>query len=143
MPSLVLAINSGGDSRAPQSKNFVFQIGSGKIKKFDITFHRRLEQQFPDWKERMDYQKKQEYFYKSAMKTKRELKRLRMKENPNAYTKKELEAINYFKGTGFSKKHQDPTTKPNIFDTRQTFLFKMHDPILRSNFLNSLDRKNY
>ena len=37
-------------------------------KNFDLSFHRKLEKHFPDWAERMNYQKKQENFYKSAMK---------------------------------------------------------------------------
>jgi hypothetical protein len=45
-----------------KSDSFVFQTGLRKRKKFDITFHRRLEQHFPDWVERMAYQKKQEEF---------------------------------------------------------------------------------
>jgi hypothetical protein len=141
--SSVLAINPGGDGGAPQSDNFVLQIGLRKRKKFDITFHLRLEQHFPDWKHRVAYQKKQEDFYKSAMKKKRELKRLRIKENSNLYTKEELDAIDYFQGTGFYQKYQDPKLKPNIFNTRQTFLFKMHDPILRNHFLNSFNSENY
>jgi hypothetical protein len=87
----------------------------------------------------MAYQKKQEEFYKLAMRKKRELRRLRIKENSKFYTKQELDAMDYFHGTGFYQKHQDPKVKPNIFDTRQTFLFKMHDPILRNNFLNSFN----
>ena len=51
-------------------------------------------------------------------------------------------ALDYFQGTGFYQKYQDPRLKPNIFDTRQTFLFKMHDPLLRKNFLNSLNHQN-
>ena len=102
----------------PKSDSFVFQTGLRKRKKFDITFHRRLEQHFPDWVERMAYQKKQKEFYKLAMKKKRELKRLRIKENFNFYTKEELDAIDYFQGTGFYQKHQDPELKLNIFDTR-------------------------
>lgn len=47
-----------------------------------------------------------------------------------------------FYGTGFYKKQQDPRSKPNIFDTRQTFLLKMHDSVLRNNFLNSYNRLN-
>jgi len=91
----------------------------------------------------MAYQKKQEEFYKLAMKKKRELKRLRIKENSNFYTNEELDAIDYFQGTGFYQKHQDPGLKPKIFDTRQTFLFKMYDPILPNNFLNSFNSENY
>ena len=31
--------------------SFVVQTGLGKRKKFNIVFHRRLEQHFPDWEE--------------------------------------------------------------------------------------------
>jgi hypothetical protein len=106
----------------------------GKRKKFDLAFHRQLEQHFPDWEQRMDSQKKQEEFYKSAMRKEREMKNLRIKQIPAFYTKEKLDAISYFQGTGFYLKHQDPKVKPNIFDTRQSFLFKMHDPRLRKNF---------
>jgi hypothetical protein len=139
----ILAINSGGDGTVPKSNSFVLQTGLRKRKKFDIIFHRRLEEHCPDWDKRMTYQKKQEEFYKSAMKKKRELKKLRIKENSNFYTKEELDAMDYFQGTGFYQKYQDLEVEPNIFDTRQTFLFKMHDPIVRTNFLNSLNSKNY
>ena len=36
-----------------------------------------MEQHFPDWNERMDYKKKQEKFYKLAMKRKKELKKVK------------------------------------------------------------------
>ena len=84
----------------------------GKRKKFDLAFYRRLEQHFPDWEERMNYQKKQEEFYKSAMRKESELKRLRIKDTSKFYTKQELDAVYYFHGTGFYKKHQDPAMKP-------------------------------
>jgi hypothetical protein len=70
----VLAINLGGDGTVPKSDSFVFQTGLRKRKKFDITFHHRLEQHFPDWVERMTYKKKQEEFYKLAMKKKEKSK---------------------------------------------------------------------
>ena len=47
------------------------------------SFHRRLEQHFPDWDRRIAYQQRQEKFYKSAMRKKRE----RRLETPNIYTK--------------------------------------------------------
>lgn len=115
----------------------------GKRKKFDIVFHRRLEQYFPDWKERMDYQKKQEKFYKKALKRKSEIKRLKQLDSRDWYSKEELDAMDYFNGNGIYKETQDPKQKPNIFDTRQTFLLKMHDDKLRNDFLNSFNRKNY
>jgi len=101
-----------------------------------------LEQHFPDWEDLMNYQKKQEEFYKSAMRKQRELKRLIIKNICKFYTKQELDAIDYFHGTGSYKKHQDPAMKPNIFDTRQTFLFKMHDRTRLIKFLNSFNRIN-
>ncbi len=110
----------------------------GKRKKFNLAYHRRLEKRFPDWQNRIDYQKKQEELYKSAMKKQREIKRLK----DVFYTKEELDAIDYFHGTGIYRKHQDPRVKPNIFDTRQSFLLKMHDDQMRDEFLASFNRKN-
>ena len=101
-----------------------------------------MEQHFPDWNERMNYHKKQEKFYKSAIKRKKELKRLRVLDKKSYYTNEELDAMDYFQGTGFYAKQQDPKVKQNIFDTRQSFLLKMHDDKLRNEFLDSLNRKN-
>ena len=105
----VLAINSGGGK---QNGNLVISLR--KRKNFNIVFHRRLEQSFPDWKERIDYQKKQEEFYKLAMKRRKELKRLGVLDKKSCYTKEELDAMDYFHGTGFYKQHQDPELKPNF-----------------------------
>lgn len=71
-----------------------------------------------------------------------ELKKLRIQKDFNIWTEDELDAIAYFEGTGFYQKYQDPKLKPNpnIFETRQTYLLKMHDPIVRRNFLNSLKK---
>ena len=77
------------------------------------------------------------------MKRRKELKRVRMIDKKSYYTKEELDAMDYFHGTGFYQKQQDPEVKPNIFDTRQSFLLKMHDPVLRNNFLNSFNSKDY
>lgn len=76
------------------------------------------------------------------MRKKREIKRLRMLENSNLYTKKELDAIAYFEGTGNYAKYQDSRTKPNIFDTRQSFLLKMYYKKLRNDFLNNSNHNN-
>ena len=133
-----------GGSRDSEKINLLNKrISLRKRKNFNLTLHCRLEQHFPDWEERIAYQKKQEKFYKSGMRKKRELKRLRIKETPNFYTKEELNAIDYFHGTGFYANQQHPKVKPNIFDTRQSFLLKMHDRVLRNNFLNSLNSENY
>ena len=43
--------------------------------------------------------------------------------------------INYFKGKGYYARYQDLSAAPNIFDTRQSFLLKMHDTSAREKFL--------
>lgn len=113
-------------------------------KKFDLAFHRRMEKHFPDWSERMSYQKTREEFYKSAMKKQAELRRTGMMERPTRYTKDELDAVAYFEGTGFYSKVQDSekNPKPCIYDTRQSFLIKMQDNEIRRNFLKSFNRLN-
>ena len=100
-----------------------------------------MEQHFPDWSKRVDYQNKQEK-YKAAIKRKQGIKRLRVLYKKAYYPKEELDAMNYFQGTGFYSKQQDPKVKPNIFDTRQSFLLKMHDDKLRNEFLDSFNRIN-
>ena len=75
------------------------------------------------------------------MRKKREIIRLRLREDAKLYTKEELDAMDYFQGNKFYKKQQDPRVKPNIFDTRQSFLLKMHDDKLRNDFLNNLNRR--
>ena len=67
-----------------------------------------MEREFPDWEQRMDYQKKQEQFYISAMRKQREMRNLRIKQILAVYTKEELDALSYFQGTGFYFKHRDP-----------------------------------
>jgi len=66
----------------------------------------------------MDSQKKQEEFYKSAMRKGKEIKRVRALPNTRYYTKEKLDAIDYFQGIGFYQKCQDPKLKPSIFYTR-------------------------
>lgn len=113
-----------------------------KRKNFDWEYHRKMEKSFPDWEKRMDYQKKQEKFYTMAQKKQIELARLKLLDHPKYYTKEELDAMNYFHGTGFYETVQDSSQKPNIFDTRQSFLLKMHNPTFCGQFLKSLKTKN-
>lgn len=120
-------------------ENFLFPK---KEEKFDLEFHRHLEQNFPDWPERMEYQKKQEKFLRSAMRRKREMLRLRMIQTPKTYTKEEEDAMDYFQGNGMYAEYQDEKKQYNIFDTRQSFLLKMHNDELRNRFLNNLNSRN-
>lgn len=129
------------DNKGKNSKEKTLPINNRKNKKnFDLAFHRRLENHFPDWEGRMNYQKRQEQFYKSAMKKQAEIRRTRMIDRRSRYTRDELDAMAYFQGTGFYAKQQDSKMKPNIYDTRQTFLLKMHDETARTEFLKSFNR---
>ncbi len=76
------------------------------------------------------------------MRKTKEIQRVRALRNTRYYTKEELDAIDYFHVAGIYAIFQDPKTKPNIFDTRKTFLLKMHNDELRTEFLNSLNRRN-
>ena len=130
----ILTISPGGAMNS-HFKDFLSKIGLIKVRKYDIHFHRKLEQHFPDWDRRIAYQEKQEQFYMAAMRRQREAHRLRIRK-PN-FTKEELDAMDYFKGSGFYKYHQDPKRKPNVYDTRQSFLLKMHDAKMRRDFLEN------
>ena len=117
----------------------IFQGGSRKPKNFDKNFHRILRKGFPDWKERMEYEKKQREIYYSAQK-KRKMSPLGISSSKEFFSEEEKDAIAYFKGTGFYHYHQKIDKKPNIYDTRETFLLKMHDSEIRDNFLDALNR---
>ena len=77
------------------------------------------------------------------MKRRKELKRITMVDKKPYYTKEELDAMDYANGTGFYKQYQNSRVKPTKFDTRQSFLLKMHDEKLRNDFLNSFNSKDY
>ena len=76
------------------------------------------------------------------MRKKKEIIKLRMADDLNFYSEKELDAINYFEGKGFYARYQDSSVAPNIYDTRQSFLLKMHDISSREKFLQSFNRIN-
>ena len=100
-----------------------------------------LRKHFPDWEERMNYQKKQEKIYRSGLARMTEAKRVRM-EKTFKLTKKEQDAFDYFNGKNFYKEHQSIETPPNIYDTRWSFLLKIEkNKDMRENFLKSYNRK--
>lgn len=100
-----------------------------------------MEQSFPNWRERMVHEEKQTDIYKSALKKEREAKRTSMVISFKL-NKEEQDVIDYMQGTDFFTEWQNPRTEPNIFDTKRSFLLKMHNKELRDNFLNPLNRKD-
>lgn len=97
-----------------------------------------LEKLFPDWPERVDFQNKQQKFFESGRKKQISAKRVRRKIQ---LTPEEQDAFNYFSRTGFYKNYQSSKTSPNIFDTRESFLKKMNNREMRTNFLNSYNNR--
>lgn len=126
-----------GGNKDSSGDNFLWQR-----KKYDMKFHRHLEEYFPDWRNRMKYESYQFKFYESGMKKLRETPRLGIAYPEKVLSFQEKDAIDYFKGPGSYEKYQRPRVKPNIFDTRRSFLVKMHDPKLRRDFLNSYNKFN-
>ncbi len=98
-----------------------------------------LRKHFPDWEGRMDYQKKQEKFYRSGLARIAEAKRCGVKFK---LTKQEQDALDYFNGQNFYKYYQSLETPPNIFDTRRSFLLKVEkNKNMRENFLKSYNQR--
>ena len=64
--------------------------------------------------------------------------KLSMKDKIRLLSPEEHDAINYFINQGFYRYQQDFRTEPNIFDTRESFLIKMHNESNRNRFLKSL-----
>lgn len=109
---------------------------------FDKDLHKKLQQHFPDWEDRMLYQERQSKFYKSAYLKQKELERVRIRPTSKTYSKQELDALDYFNGCGFYKRQQDYKQPPNIFDSRESFLLKMHNTKAREKFLDYYNSKS-
>ena len=134
---IIPKIRSGSE---PMKTMVTIRTSLGKKIKIDMIAHRRVENFFPDLEERMTYQKNRENVYQKAMSKRQEALRLRVKEDFNR-TKDEQDAIDYFLGKGFYQTYQDPSSEPNIFDNRQSFLIKMHNTEMRMNFLEKFHRR--
>ena len=118
-------------------RNIIQEKNSLKIKKIKITKGQQilLEKFFPDYPQRINYQRKQSKLYKSAIAKMKEAKKFSRLSFQQSLTFEEQDALNYFNGDGPYKKHQDPATPPNLFDTRNSFLTKMRNKEMRQKFL--------
>jgi len=105
---------------------------------FDKNFHRILRKGFPDSKRRIEFEKSQLEFYNSVRSKLYRAPTLSMKDKMRLLSPQEHDAINYFTGQGFYRSQQNFRTEPNIFDTRESFLIKMHNESNRNRFLKSL-----
>ena len=140
-----LSLNNNLNSEFNSNENsiiFVNSIRAGGNRKypknFDKNFHRILRKGFPDSKRRIEFEKSQLEFYNSARYKLYKTPTISMKDKMKLLSPQELDAINYFTGQDFYRSQQDFRTKPNISDTRESFLIKMHDESNRNRFLKSL-----
>ena len=132
--SVINSLRGGGNQKYPSN--------------FDKNFHRLLRKGFPDSKRRVEFEESQRKFYNSARLKLYRTPSLTMRDRKKLLSPEEQDAINYFTGQGFYRSQQDFRTKPNIFDTRESFLLKMHNESNRNRFLKSLQEsdsfdKNY
>ena len=133
---VVLKLNGGGSNESSE-------LGPKMASKQDQvrTSNKRemLKKHFPDWEERINYQKKQEKNYRSALNRIAEANRLRVKLKLPA---QEQDALDYFNGENFYSYHQSLETPPNIYDTRSSFLLKVEkNREMRENFLKAYNRR--
>lgn len=57
------------------------------------------------------------------------------------WTDEEKTAIDYVEGAGVYKYYRSLKKPPNILDTRESLLLKMHDPKMRDKFLDTLAQR--
>lgn len=122
--TLLNSLRGGGNRKYPSN--------------FDKNFHQILRKGFPDSKRRIEFEKSQLEFYNSARSKLYRAPTLSMKDKMRLLSPEEHDAINYFTGQGFYRSQQDFRTESNIFDTRESFLIKMHNESNRNRFLKSL-----
>ena len=122
--TLLNSLRGGGNRKFPSN--------------FDKNFHQILRKGFPDSKRRTEFEKYQLEFYNSARSKLYRAPTLSMKDKMRLLSPEEHDAINYFTGQGFYRSLQDFRTESNIFDTRESFLIKMHNESNRNRFLKSL-----
>ena len=143
--SLGLSLNNNSNSEFNSNENSITLVnslrGGGNRKyprNFDKNFHRILRKGFPDSKRRIEFEKYQLEFYNSARSKLYRTPTLSMKDKMKLLSPQEHDAINYFTGQGFYRSQQDFRMELNIFDTRESFLIKMHNESNRNRFLKSL-----
>ena len=130
----VVTLNGGGQNRSSGNTPVPQALEQQTINRREI-----LRKHFPDWEERMDYQKKQEKIYRSGLARIAEAKRTRV---IYKLTKQEQDAFDYFNGQNFYKYYQSLETPTNIYDTRWSFLLKVEkNKNMRENFLKSYNRR--
>lgn len=130
----VVTLNGGAQNKSSENTS---KISVPQALEQTINRREMLRKHFPDWEERMDYQKKQEKIYRSGLARIAEAKRVRVKLKPT-----KQDAFDYFNGQNFYKYYQSLETPPNIYDTRWSFLLKVEkNENMRENFLKSYNRR--
>jgi len=87
--------------------------GRGGGRQNSESFREMLKKHFPDFNERINYQKKQAKFYRSALNKISEAKRVGMS-NSLKLTSQEQDALDYYNGKNFYSSYQNVKTSPLI-----------------------------
>ncbi len=108
-------IRGGGQ----EQREVIYSVNNLTKKKY---FKEMQFKRFPDFESRISMEKQQAIIYQKGLRKVREHQRLfpLLNNHQQWLTAEEKSAINYFHGTGFYSKLQDPKTPPNLFDTRKT-----------------------
>ena len=132
----VVKLNGGGQNRSSESTSKLY---APQALEQNLSKREMLRKHFPDWEERINYQKKQKKIYRSGIARIAEAKRCRVKIK---LTKQEQDAFDYFYGQNDYKYYQSIETPPNRFDTRWSFLLKVEkNKNMRENFLKSYNQR--
>ena len=129
------------DEEKPKSKSdyFLQKSNSGKVQKFNAIKYYNLQRHLLDLEKRVNFQKKQAKFYQQAREKQKAIRKSKIGlDHKSFFNRQELDALDYFNDIGFYKKYQDLEYGPNIYDTRHTFLLKMHNDRLPDSFMNSV-----
>lgn len=124
-PSNMCAIQLSGGSDSKRDKPLDYR--------FDEDLHSKWYYTFPDMLSRTKYESKQIKIVQGWNKKCEEARKFSTRK-PLKPTQEEQNAIDYFNGTGMFSNYQKLSTPPNKYDTRNSFVKKMHSRSVREKF---------
>ena len=116
------------------------------LRKRDIGREILYNRLFPDWPDRVEYQKEREKYYKSGLakinQQKKYVYNSDYRRSLKLLTDQEIDALDYYSGKGFYKQHQNEEALPNIYDSRKSLLLKMKkNAKVRTEFITTLNER--
>ena len=108
---------------------------------FNTQFHKLLKSNFLEWKERAEYERVHRKLYDKAH-IKIRMYKFFSNDLDKILTSEEIDAVNYVLDWGIYKYSRHYGQKISIFDTKESFLFKMHNEHKRNAFLKTYEYRN-